>query len=293
MKQLRILIVIIFIAIATAFVVYTERDRRTSDFTAPVIQADSDTIEASVNVTDEELLKGMTATDNLDGDVTASLVVGSRSKFIRKGTVRVSYAAFDKNNNVGSYVRDLTYTDYVPPRFAIHAPLAYIRSETRDVQQILKSITAHDCIDGDITPQIILTQGETRVVNSDVTAQTVNLQVSNRSGDTSTLELEVLFEDYNVFNQQRPHLSDYLIYVKVGEHPDFRSVADGIGYGNNFTSFADSNYDRNRDVAIDTSEVDTDTPGTYHVIYTLTREVGDGGRREDLGSTVLTVVVEE
>ena len=66
MKQLRILIVIIFIAIATAFVVYTERDRRTSDFTAPVIQADSDTIEASVNVTDEELLKGMTATDNLD-----------------------------------------------------------------------------------------------------------------------------------------------------------------------------------------------------------------------------------
>ena len=87
-KKVQILIIILFVAAAAVFLINRIHERRTSDFKAPVITADSDTLEASVKVTDAELLRGMRAVDNLDGDVTGTMVVASRSKFIRPNTVR-------------------------------------------------------------------------------------------------------------------------------------------------------------------------------------------------------------
>ena len=43
----------------------------------PVISCSTDKIEASINVTDEELLQGVTAYDSEDGDVTSSIVIES------------------------------------------------------------------------------------------------------------------------------------------------------------------------------------------------------------------------
>ena len=292
MKSVRILIIIFSILTILLFAGSRIYQKRTSDYTKPVISAESDSLEMPVSVTDEELLAGMTAVDNRDGDVTSTLLVSSRSKFIRPNTVKVYYAAFDKNNNVGTYTRELTYTDYVSPRFSINAPLCYIESEKRDVVQVLKNITAYDVIDGDITSQIMITEGEERTAQEGVQAMTVTLQVSNRSGDTSTLMLDVLFEDYNIFNQQKPHLSEYLIYTKAGEVPELLEYADGVGYGNNMTSFADLGMSRDANVKIDTSEADFETPGTYNVTFTLLRDTEEG-RQTPLGSTTMIVVVEE
>lgn len=293
MKKVQILIIAIFIVVLAVFFGSREAERRTSDYVAPVITADSDHITASVTVTDEELLRGMTATDNLDGDVTYTMVVASKSKFISPNTIKVNYAAFDKNNNVGTYTRELTYTDYESPRFSLTWPLCFIDSENRDVRQILKNITATDCIDGDITSQIMVALGDLRQIGQGVKAQTISLQVSNRSGDTSVLDLDVRFEDYNIFNQLRPHLSTYLIYSKIGDTPpNFLLYADGVGYGNNVTSFADTDFNRYPDVRVDSSQVDYSTPGIYEVTFTLTRAL-ENGSRQSLGSTIMIVIVEE
>ena len=293
MKKVRIVIVILFIEALGVFLFLRWRERKNSDYTPPVISAETDKLEASVNVTDEELLRGMSAVDNRDGDVSSTLVVASRTKFIRKDTVKVNYAAFDRDSNVGSYVRELTYTDYVPPRFSISGPLCFIESNSRDNAQILRNITATDCIDGDITSQIMVNLGEIRTIGEGVSAQMVNLQVSNRSGDTSILDVLVRFEEYNIFNQQKPHLSEYLVYTRAGEPaPDFLSYTDGVGYGNNITSFADTGFVRTQDVWVDTSLLDLETPGVYEVVYTLSRTQEDGSRTE-LGSSYMTVVVTE
>ena len=293
MKKIRILIIIVFAIVTAVFIGYRWWEKKTSDFKGPVISAESDKLEASVNITDEELLQGMTAVDNLDGDVTSTLVVASRTKFIRKNTVKVNYAAFDKNNNVGTFVRELTYTDYVPPRFSVNAPLCYVESDTRNTAQILRNITAYDCIDGDITSQITFNTGDLRTIDEGVKAQTISLMVSNRSGDTGVVDLEIRFEDYNIFNQQKPHLSAYLVYVKAGEaRPNFIEYADGIGFGNNVTSFADAGFERSADLRVNTSRIDFETPGTYQAVYTLSQRTEDG-RRAELGSTHMTVVVEE
>ena len=67
MKIARVMSIVLFVLALSAFIFYTFYSRQTSDFSAPVISAESDTITAPVNVTDEELLAGMKAIDNLNG----------------------------------------------------------------------------------------------------------------------------------------------------------------------------------------------------------------------------------
>ena len=50
-------------------------------------------------MTDEELLSGVTATDETDGDVTGSLVVEKVSE-VGDGTVIVTFGARDRSNNL-------------------------------------------------------------------------------------------------------------------------------------------------------------------------------------------------
>ena len=197
MKRLRMLIILFSLAVFVVYGVNRVQEALTSDYVAPVIRADYDAIQSSVAVKDEDLLTGMTASDNLDGDVTDSLVVVSKSKFILRGTRRIGYAAFDKNNNVGVYERMLTYTDYVSPHFALGQPLRFLEGNSNI--DYLKDITASDCLDGDITKQIMITFGDSRVVSDTAKSRTVNLQVTNSAGDTTTLELEATTEDYNTY----------------------------------------------------------------------------------------------
>ena len=216
-KTFRTLITVFFLCVFTVFAIYRVRLYLASDSKAPVITADTDTIEASVSVTDEELLAGMRAEDNMDGDVTGSLVVASKSKFIKKGTLNVNYAAFDKNNNVGVYTRELTYVDYESPKFQITQPLRILTGDTR--ANLLEHITATDCLNGNITSQIMYTLGERTMTGDRASIQTMNLQVTNSAGDTATLELELDYDDFNTYYTPAPQLSDYVIYTKIGEVP--------------------------------------------------------------------------
>ena len=118
MRIVRIIMVVFSILAAFVFG-YTLYNRRVvDDKEAPVITADADSLMVSITATDEELLKGMKANDNLDGDITNTLVVLSKSKFISKGVLHANYAAFDSSKNVGTYTREITYVDYVSPRFS-------------------------------------------------------------------------------------------------------------------------------------------------------------------------------
>ena len=289
MKRLKILIVVFSVVVFAVYGVNRVREAMTSDYVAPVIRAEQDAVFASVAVTDQELLTGMSAEDNLDGDVTDSMVVVSKSKFFQPGVRRVGYAAFDRNNNVGVYQRTLTYTDYVSPHFSLEQPLRFLDGSSN--VDYLKYFTANDCLDGDLTSQIMITSGESRAVSDSAKSQTVNLQVTNSAGDTATLELEALSQDYNTFYQQAPALSEYLVYTGLGQRLSFSSYLDGIWSGGNVRSFKDSGFDPNSDVNINTDSVNYNATGIYPVTYQLSRVRSDGSR-EYLGVNTLYVVVE-
>ena len=143
MRLLRLIIVLFSLAVFVVFGITRYREYITSDYVAPVISADTDSISVSVNATDADLLAGMSAKDNLDGDVSETLFVVSKSKFLRDTTRRVDYAAFDKSNNVGLYSRELTYTDYVSPHFTLAKPLHFLNSySSHDYLKDLARMTA-------------------------------------------------------------------------------------------------------------------------------------------------------
>ena len=72
MKRLRIAILAFFLVVAAVFTYTLVKRRATVDYYAPVIAFDEDVLQVSVSATDADLLAGVTARDNLDGDVTDS-----------------------------------------------------------------------------------------------------------------------------------------------------------------------------------------------------------------------------
>ena len=290
MRKLRIIILLFFLAVLAVFVSTEVRDRLSADSSAPVITADADSLSVSVTATEEDLLAGMKATDNLDGDVTDTLVVVSKSKFVTKGMLRVNYAAFDNNNNVGLYTRDVTFYDYTSPRFSISQPLRFLSGNSGN--DYLEHVSANDCLDGNISPKIRITLGETMTVSENVSQRTANLMVTNSAGDNANLPINILIEEYDTYNTRAPALTDYVMYVKAGTRPDLRANLVGIWAGGRVTLFENTTFDPVEDIAIDDSNVDYRTSGVYTVFYRLSQE-DRNGVRTDLGTADLTVIVEE
>ena len=289
MRRLRLLILAFFAVVFIIFSFTRLREYIVSDYTSPVIQAETDSIEVSVNAEDAELLAGMTATDNLDGDVTNTLVVVSKTKFISKGKLRVNYAAFDKNNNVGVAARNVTYTDYYSPRFSMSQPLRFVSGNS--TYNYLKYVTASDCLDGNITQQIKITFGDTESTSNSSSRQKVNIQVTNSAGDTSTLELWAIFEDYNSYSVPAPALSNYIVYVKQGERPDYSSYVKGVWTAGSTRKFEETRGYQASDVSVNDSGVNYNVPGVYSATYQLSRQDDTG--RTPLGTATMIVVVED
>ena len=285
MKKLRIAILVFFVAVASVFTYTLVKRRMTVDYDAPVIYGGGDVLMISVDSTDEDLLTGMSARDNIDGDVTNTLVVTSKSKFISKGRMHVNYAAFDSNKNVGTATREVVYTDYVSPRFHLSEPLRYASGTSGN--DYLEHMTAEDCLDGNITQQIKISFGNTTPISSEAMTQRINVSVTNSGGDTSVLELTASMEEYLLYSQPAPALKDYVAYIPCGGSMNFRTLIEGIWSAGVVRSFNDTKYGMGN-ITIDENGLDRNTPGVYTVLYHL-----HGLEGEELGTAELIVVVED
>ncbi len=289
---MRTAILILFAAALIAFLFINIGERLGADSEAPVISSESDEISVSVSATDEELLEGITAVDNEDGDVSDSLLVLSKSKFISGTTINVSYAAFDSSDNVATYTRKVTYTDYTSPEFSLSSPLKYKSSDSSI--DYFESLSAYDVIDGDISSSVRYSVG-TSITSSDDTVYTpVTFQVTNSSGDTSSVSLEAVVYSDSDFNRAAPSLSEYIVYVDKGTRIDAEDYIDGILTGKTKSGFSETDYTAD-DIVIDDSDYNYNTAGTYQINYTLYSS--DGTEYDEsgveLGTTTLFVVVRE
>ena len=285
MKKLRIALLVFFIVVASVFAYTTIRRRMSVDYDAPTITAEEDVISVSIAATDEELLKGMKAYDKIDGDVTNTLFVVSKSKFVAKNTQQIRYAAFDSNKNVGTFTREVVYIDYVSPRFHLYAPLRYASGTTGI--DYLEHFSAEDCLDGNITNQMKITFGKITAAGISATTQQLNIQVTNSGGDSSVLELTASMEDYLLFSQLAPALREYIAYVPKGGVIDLESYLVGVWSAGSNRSFADAKLSADN-VFINKNGLNCSVPGRYDVIYQLRNNLG-----EDLGTATLIVIVEE
>lgn len=214
----------------------------------PVITFASELLEVSVDAPEESLLEGVSATDETDGDLTAQVKIQGSTQLLTEDTVKVSYIVFDSSSNIATASRTVRYLNYEKPRFSLEAPLTYARNESLE---ILERLHATDVKDGNISSSIRISLANLTTGNGDVS--TITAQVINSLGDTELISLPVVIsEDWEVIPTFE--LSDYILYLKPG------------------AAYYPASYIRNTTNAAAvqiSSTVDTHTPGTYHVGFTL------------------------
>ncbi len=277
MRFFKYSVIVVFCVCLVGFLCHYKGWFDKKDTVAPVINCETDLIELSVSATEEDFLTGVTAVDDVDGDVTDSVIVSGLSLVNAEEHSRVvTYAAFDSSNNVAQWSRTIKYTDYEPPVFSLRKPLVFSEG---DKVTILDYLRAHDMLDGDVSQNIKIISGAG--IYETVGYYPVVVGVANSCGDYSELELTVEIKSYDraqEANTPEIALTDYIAYIDAGEN------FDAASYIKNVYSKVEGEVIEVGAVNIK-SGVDSNVPGKYVVTYSVINTLGY------IGESNLTVIV--
>lgn len=253
-----------------------------TDTRPPVLSFSGTMLELSTKDPDEAYMKGVSAVDKRDGDVTASVVVESVRLVSSDGTIEITYAAFDTAGNVRKAVRTARYTDYESPRFYLNRSLTFAQNSGFDIFRVVE---ARDALDGDISHRVrINSLDETSVATLGM--HELELRVSNSMGEM--VKLVVPVEVYAAGTYEATlSLTDYLIYLPAGAQLDPERFLDTYSRSNLRIPLGDGVPEG---VTLQVkNNVRTDVPGVYTVEYRVTQTVG---MQNYTGYAKLIVVVE-
>lgn len=290
MRRVRIAVCILFVVSCVVFSGYMIKTRVVEDNKPPEITYKEQEITISVEDGEKALLKGMKAKDNRDGNVTKDIRVASQSHFISKGTRTVDYIVFDQANNAGKASRTVVYSDYTSPKIHLYEPFRYTKRELESVN-LLESVTAEDCLDGDLSKQVRITMSDDYYAIEPGEYE-VLLQVSNSAGDVRKVPVKMQIIDQNSLDERNkyyPLLSEYIVYTKVGNPLDLNAYLIGVEKSGTDYKFAEDGAYLEvgwENIGVN-AEIDYATPGVY------TAEFVCSGDELATASTKLYVVVEE
>ena len=263
MKKYKIICsVIILTGLCLGYKCYKYYREVNVDKTAPIISYDGDLV-ISVNASLEELLSGVKAIDEVDGDVSDTLVIENYSKISDDNKVNVTYAAYDKSNNVAKVTRIIEYTDYQLPQFKLNKPLIF---NSVKLTSLLGSIEAYNVRGENISNRIrVQYQQDPSEMNKTDINYPINFAVTDELGGTKsiTLNVDIVDNKINYNNDIEVNLKDYLIYVDKNEKINLSRYLDSIVYQNEEQRI---NY---RNLEIET-DLDTSVSGVYDVYFNYT-----------------------
>ena len=116
MRYIRILVIILFIASLGIYGAARIKEQATEDPTRPGITSDREELEVSTSYEESDLLEGLTAEDEKDGDLTDQIMAGNFSQFIEPGVCNLTYVVFDSSNQAATLTRRVRFTDYEAPK---------------------------------------------------------------------------------------------------------------------------------------------------------------------------------
>lgn len=210
--------------------------------TGPVLSGPEEILEVSVKADEQDLLEGITAWDDQDGDLTEQIIVGGISKLVGGDTAKVTCLVFDSDDNMASLVRRIRYTDYHRPVISLKEALVYAST---DAARILEQVVVTDSIDGDLSDGARVS---TLWPTSHDQVYSATVQVTNSMGDSASVDVPVIIRQ---FRADRPQirLTKQIIYVDVG------------------SEFDPWDYTRRTGGLEIENHVDTTQPGCYWVWY--------------------------
>ena len=176
----------------------------------PVIECGEEIISVSVTASEAELLAGVTARDDQDGDLTERIIVGGVSKLIGTDLANVTCMVFDSDDNMATLTRQVRYTDYRRPMFQLTEPLVF--ASTKEAK-LLSRVRVTDSADGDISDRArvstLWATGHDQVYSATITA-------TNSMGDMADVKVPVIIRD----TPCAIRLRQQIVYVAVGAEFD-------------------------------------------------------------------------
>ena len=272
----RIIIIVIFLIASSIFGWKYYQFRKSINYNGPNFNVKDEILECSVEDDEKALIKGVTAYDREDGDLTNQIIVESISKFVDKKEhiCNITYAVEDSACHVAKVSRKIKYVDYESPRFSLKEPLCFdVGSDTT----VIDVLEAEDEVDGDISRKIKILSNTT--ATSVAGQYTVTAQVTNSLGDTAKFKSLVVIKSRNNLSPNII-LKRNIVYLNVGDTFKAKDYVDHV---------EDSEGKPLKDIKVDVtnSNVNMKKPGFYSAEYT----VNEGENNEN--STYLTVIVEE
>ena len=231
------------------------------DTTAPVITltgVDPQTLEANTAYTE----LGATASDTLDGDLTASIVIDTTAVDpATPGSYVVTYDVKDAAGNSAIQVtRTVNVQDTTPPVITLTGTNPQTVEATTAYTEL--GATASDTLDGDITASIVI--DASAVDTSTPGSYVVTYDVMDAAGNAATQVTRTV----NVTDTTPP------VITLAGVNP--QTVEATTAYTELGATASDTlDGDISGSIVIDASAVDTSTPGSYLVTYDVTDAAGN------------------
>ncbi len=271
MKAIRNIVIVLLVIALGIYVASWFVEQSREDPTRPTITSDVEVLELPCAYSQEQMLSGLTAYDERDGDLTSEILVGEISRFQQEGTCEVTYVVFDSSNQPATLTRQVVFTDYRSPQFTLTQPLVFVQGRGSSASSY---VGATDMLDGDISPSVRMT--DSNISYSVAGDYKMNVEVTNSFGDLAEATLPVhIVEQYQ--QGLTIQLTQNLVYLSVGE------TFQPYNYVSSVTTSNGSQIDTDNVTAV--SGVDASTPGCYEVQY----NVSSGGSQ---GITWLVVIVE-
>lgn len=246
----------------------------TEDRKAPEIQIQDVDITYVKDSDYSELLRGVTATDNRDGDVTQNLIVEGVYPNDDGSTASVVYVVKDNKNNITKASRIVKYQ--------AEGSSAVVQEETETDN--MESTSPQDTAAGEVNNGSNI--GEKTEINQDDTVKSNLTQAtdaeSNDESEMTTEENEE--EEANVQNSPGSpviKLKQNSVTIKKGE------TVNRISYVESITDDKDDRDTLWKQIQIVGDQFDSSTSGTYEQIYYVVDS--DGNKSNE---AKLTIVVQ-
>lgn len=261
MKKTKIFFGVIVIIIIIGYKYFKYIQENNLDKQPPTINY-SDNLITTVNASDADLLAGVSAFDDVDGDVSDSLIIENISKISDDHKVSITYAAYDKSNNVAKMTRIVEYQDYQLPHFKLDKPLIFTSLKNNN---LLEAISAYDVRGNNISNKIRMQyQQNPYEIETTNASYPIIFTVTDDLGGTKNITLNVdLIENNKEYNNVEVKLKDYLIYVEKGATLNLANYLDKIVYQDEEQKI---NY-KNLEIS---NNFDLMTEGVYDVYFTYT-----------------------
>jgi hypothetical protein len=228
-----------------------------ADQTAPVITLNGNstmTIAKGGTWTDP----GATATDNVDGNLTSSIVKTGTVNTNTVGSYTITYTVTDAAGNATTVTRTVSVADQTAPSLLIQGET--VMTIAHGSTWADPGATATDDTDGDISADIVKTG---TVDTNTVGTYTITYTVTDSSGNTTSGTRTV-----SVADQTAP------VLTLVGENTIF--IDQGETWQDPGVTAVDAvDGDVGDLVVVDGAPSDTNVPGSYIITYTVTDAAGN------------------